>query len=391
MRTPINIDDLRDRARKRLPRMFFDYLDSGAFGEVTLRRNRADLERLELRQQVLVDVSGRDLSHTLLGRKLALPLMLAPIGFCGMMAPAGEIQAARAAKACGVHLCVSTFAITSLAATAAAAGFAPDFQLYVFKDRAFTEALVERARAVGSTTLFVTVDTAVSGLRERDVRNGFRVATRLGLRPMTDMMLHPRWCAGVARTWPPQLGNFADDPRFKGNLMHQASTLARQVDASLQWSDLKWLRDIWPGRLVLKGIMTPEDARRAADHGMDGLVVSNHGGRQLDGARSTISALPGIADAVGGQVELLLDSGVRRGSDIVKAIGLGANGVLIGRAFMYGLAAHGEAGAVAAIRMLAAEMELTMAFMGLRNVAELRAAGREAVSAPLPGFTTHIV
>ncbi len=381
MRTPTNIDDLRDRARRRLPRMFFDYLDAGAFGEVTLRRNRADFERLALRQQVLVDVTERDLSHTVLGRKLALPLMLAPVGFCGMMAHAGEIQAARAAKACGVHLVVSTFAITSLAATAAGAGFAPDFQLYVFKDRAFTEALVAKAREVGSQTLFVTVDTAVSGLRERDVRNGFRVATRLGLRPMTDMMLHPRWCAGVvARTWPPQLGNFAGDARFKGNLMHQASTLARQVDSSLQWSDLKWLRDLWPGRLVLKGIMTPDDARRAVDHGIDGIVVSNHGGRQLDGARSTISALPDIAAAIGGQAEVLLDSGVRRGSDIVKAIALGANGVLIGRAFMYGLAAHGEAGAIAAIRMLAAEMELTMAFMGLRNVAELRAAGNAVIT-----------
>ena len=389
MRVATNIDDLRDRARRRLPRMFFDYLDAGAFGEATLRRNRADFERLTLRQQVLVDVSARDVSHTVLGRKLALPVMLAPIGFCGMMAAEGEIAAARAARACGIHLCVSTFAIAGLARTAEAVGFAPDFQLYVFRDRAFTEQLVEKAKAAGATTLFVTVDTAVSGLRERDIRNGFRTATRLGIRPLFDMMLHPRWCASVVRRGAPQLGNFSEDARFRGSLMHQASTLAKEIDASLQWSDLEWLRDLWPGRLVLKGIMTPDDARRAADHGMDAIVVSNHGGRQLDGAASSISALPGIAAAVRGQLEVLLDSGIRRGSDIVKALALGANGVLIGRAFMYGLAAHGEAGAVAAIRLLAAEMEITMAFMGVRNVAELQAEGAAAVTGS--GFTTHIV
>ena len=380
MQPAINIDDLRDRARRRLPRMFFDYLDSGAFGEVTLRRNRSDLEALELRQRVMVDVSRRDLSATVLGRKLALPLMLAPIGFCGMMAPDGEIAAARAAQATGIHLCNSTFAINGLAATAAAAGFAPDFQLYVFKDRAFTESMVAKAREVGSNALFLTVDTAVAGLRERDTRNGFRTSARLGLRPLTDMMLHPRWCASVVRRWPPQLGNVAGHPKFGGGLMQQASSLAREVDSSLQWSDLPWLRDLWPGKLVLKGIMTPEDARRAADHGADAIVVSNHGGRQLDGARSTISALPDIAAAVGDRIEILLDSGIRRGSDIVKAVALGANGVLIGRAYMYGLAAHGEAGAVAAIRLLAAEMEISMAFMGVRTIAELREGGTALVS-----------
>jgi L-lactate dehydrogenase (cytochrome) len=380
MQPAINIDDLRDRARRRLPRMFFDYLDSGAFGEVTLRRNRSDLEALELRQRVMVDVSRRDLSATVLGRKLALPLMLAPIGFCGMMAPDGEIAAARAAQATGIHLCNSTFAINGLAATAAAAGFAPDFQLYVFKDRAFTESMVAKAREVGSNALFLTVDTAVAGLRERDTRNGFRTSARLGLRPLTDMMLHPRWCASVVRRWPPQLGNVAGHPKFGGGLMQQASSLAREVDSSLQWSDLRWLRDLWPGKLVLKGIMTPEDARRAADHGADAIVVSNHGGRQLDGARSTISALPDIAAAVGDRIEILLDSGIRRGSDIVKAVALGADGVLIGRAYMYGLAAHGEAGAVAAIRLLAAEMEISMAFMGVRTIAELREGGTALVS-----------
>jgi L-lactate dehydrogenase (cytochrome) len=389
MRAPTNIDDLRDRARRRLPRMFFDYLDAGAFGEVTLRRNRADFEKLELKQRVLADVSVRDLSHTVLGRRLALPLMLSPVGFCGMMAKRGEIEAARATQATGIHLCVSTFAITSLAETAAAAGFAPDFQLYMFKDRTLSEGLVAKARELGSSTLFLTVDTAVAGLRERDTRNGFRTAARLGMRPLSDMMMHPRWCIDRTGHWPPQLGNFVDQPKLRGSLMRQASLLAKEVDSSLQWSDLKWLRDLWPGRLVVKGIMTPEDARRAVDQGVDAIVVSNHGGRQLDGARSSIAALPEIAAAVGGQVEILFDSGIRRGSDIVKALALGADAVMIGRAFMYGLAAHGAAGATAAIRLLSAEMEITMALMGVRSVAELKAGGSALVARS--GFTTHIV
>lgn len=375
MRAPTNIDDLRERARRRLPRMFFDYLDAGAFGEVTLRRNRMDLEKLELTQRVLADVSVRDLSHTVLGRHLALPVMLSPIGFCGMMARHGEVEAARAAQATGIHLCVSTFAIASLADTAATAGFAPDFQLYVFKDKTLSEALVAKAREVGSGTLFLTVDTAVAGLRERDTRNGFRTAARLGMRPLSDMMMHPRWCMDRLGHWPPQLGNFAAQPKFQGSLMRQASLLAKEVDSALQWSDLRWLRDLWPGRLVVKGIMTADDARRAVDQGIDAIVVSNHGGRQLDGARSSIAALPEIAEAVAGQVEILFDSGIRRGSDIVKALALGANAVMIGRAFMYGLAVHGAAGATAAIRLLAAEMEITMALMGVRSVAELKAGG----------------
>jgi isopentenyl diphosphate isomerase/L-lactate dehydrogenase-like FMN-dependent dehydrogenase len=380
MRIATNIDDLRDRARRRLPRMFFDYLDSGAFGEVTLRRNRTDFEKLVLRQSVLVDVASRDLSHTVLGRKLALPLMLAPIGFCGMMAPDGEIQAARAAKACGIHLCVSTFAIASLAETAAASGLVPDFQLYMFKDRDFSERLIAKARDVGCTTLFLTVDTAVAGLRERDTRNGFRTAGRLGMRPLTDMMRHPRWCASVARRWPPQLGNASDHPRFGGRgLMAQASGLAREVDSSLQWSDLAWLRERWPGRLVAKGIMTPDDARRAVDHGMDAIVVSNHGGRQLDGAASSIAALPEIAAAVGGQIEVLLDSGIRRGSDIATALALGADACSIGRPYLYGLAAAGAPGVSRVIEILADELARTMTLLGLASIADLKERGPQLV------------
>jgi len=382
MSPPINIADLRDRARRRLPRMFFDYVDTGAFGESTLRRNRIDLDALELTQRVLVDVSQRDLSHTFLGRKSAFPFMLGPVGFCGMFAGRGEILAARAAKAAGIHFCLSTFAIASMEDVAANAGLVPDFQIYILKRRELAEQLLERARKIGVTTLFVTADTAVGGLRERDTRNGFRTAERLGLRPLADMMLHPRWCFDQLAAGKRALGAARHWPEFGSNLMQQTTRMTKMIDPSLQWSDLKWLRDRWPGRLVIKGILSADDARRSVDHGVDGVVVSNHGGRQLDSTRSSIRALPEIAAAVAGKTEVLFDSGIRRGSDIAKAIALGADGVLLGRAYVYGLAAAGEAGVAAALRLLAAEMDNTMALMGVTSVAELKARGKDIVHWP---------
>ncbi|MBN8994998.1 MAG: alpha-hydroxy-acid oxidizing protein [Rhizobiales bacterium] len=382
MSPPINIADLRDRARRRLPRMFFDYLDAGAFGETTLQRNRADLEALELTQQVLVDVSRRDLSHAFLGRKSALPVMLGPVGFCGMFAGRGEILAARAAKTAGIHFCLSTFAIAAMEDVAAAAGLVPDFQIYIFQRRELAEQLLERARKIGVTTLFVTADTAVGGLRERDTRNGFRTSERLGLRPLADMVLHPRWCLDQLAAGKRSLGAARDWPEFGNSLMQQTARMTRLIDPSLQWSDLKWLRDRWSGRLVIKGILSPEDARRAVDGGVDALVVSNHGGRQLDSAPSSIRVLPAIAAAVAGRIEVLFDSGIRRGSDIVKAIALGADGVLLGRAYVYGLAAAGEAGVSAALRLLAIEMDNTMALMGVSSIAELKTRGKELVGGP---------
>lgn len=380
MPPPINIADLRDRARRRLPRMFFDYLDTGAFGEATLRRNRIDLDALELTQRVLVDVSQRDLSHTFLGRKSALPFMLAPVGFCGMFAGGGEILAARAAKAAGIHFCLSTFAVAAMEDVAEQAGLIPDFQIYIFKRRELAEQLLERARKTGVTTLFLTADTAVGGLRERDTRNGFRTSERLGLRPLVDMLFHPRWCFDQLAAGKPRLGVARDWTEFGTSLMQQTTRLTRFLDPSLQWSDLKWLRDRWSGRLVVKGILSADDARRAIDHGVEALVVSNHGGRQLDSTRSSIRALPEIAAAVDGRAEVLFDSGIRRGSDIVKALALGADGVLLGRAYVYGLAAKGGAGVAAALRLLATEMEITMALMGVTTIAQLKEQGSELVA-----------
>jgi isopentenyl diphosphate isomerase/L-lactate dehydrogenase-like FMN-dependent dehydrogenase len=327
----------------------------------------------------MVDVSHRDLSHTVLGRRSNLPIMLGPIGFCGMFAGGGEILAAKAAKAAGIQFCLSTFAIAAIEDVANHAGLVPDFQIYIFKRRDIAEAMIDRAKRLGVNTLFVTADTAVGGIRERDTRNGFRTSERLGIRPLSDMLLHPRWCLDQLSAGRRELGNVRDQPEFGKKLMQQAARLTQLIDPSWQWDDLKWIRDQWTGKIALKGILTAEDARRATDCGMDALVVSNHGGRQLDGARSSIRAISDVAEAVQGRVELLFDSGIRRGSDVVKALALGADGVLLGRAYMYGLSAAGEEGVTSAIRLLATEMDNTMALMGFNSIAELKAAGKHSV------------
>ncbi|MBB5751610.1 alpha-hydroxy acid oxidase [Prosthecomicrobium pneumaticum] len=374
----VNIEDARRRARRRLPRMFFDYLDGGAFAEATMRRNRSDFDALTLEQHVLVDVSRRDLTHHFLGRTWKLPMMLGPIGFCGMMAGGGEVKAATAAAKAGIGFALSTFAIASIEAVRTKAPL-PAFQLYMFRDRAIAADLVARAAAAGVETLFVTVDTAVSGIRERDTRNGFRTSARLGPRALLDMALHPLWGLDVLANGKPQLGNAAGRPGMGSTLMAQAAQFSAGLDPTVGPADLEWLRSRWQGRLIAKGVLSARDAQTAIDSGCDGVVVSNHGGRQLDGARSTISVLPEIADAVGGRAEVLLDSGIRRGSDIAKALALGADGVLIGRAYIYGLAAAGEAGVGGVIEHLRGELDVTLALMGLDSIAALKAAGRDAV------------
>lgn len=370
-----NIEDFRRRARRRLPQMFFDYLDGGAFGEVTLRRNRADFDDLVIEQRILRDVSRRDLTAPFLGGTWQAPFMLSPIGFCGMMDHDGEAKAARAAEAAGIPFCLSTMAIASLPHVNAAVTRPSMFQLYVFKDRELTRDMVREAAEQKVPALFLTVDANVSGIRERDTKNGFRTATRLGWRPMLDLAIHPGWCLRMAPGGLPQLGVARNKSGMGQGLMAQASRLSGQIDPSLTWSDVAWLRREWAGKLVVKGILSTEDARSAVAAGADAIVVSNHGGRQLDGATSSIAQLPSIAAAVGGQAEILLDSGIRRGSDIFKAMALGADAVMIGRSFVYALAADGQRGVSTAISLLRAELDIAMALSGVHDIAELKQDG----------------
>ena len=377
-----NIEDLRRRARRNLPRMFFDYIDGGAFGEITLQRNLEDFNRWTLEQQVLVDISKRDLSTTFLGRRYPLPFLLGPIGFAGMFWPKGEVEAAAAAAAAGIPMTLSTFSISSaeeVAAELPAGDLA--FQLYVLRDRALAADLLARAETLGCRTLVLTVDNDISSVRERDTRNGFRTATRLSWRTMLDMARHPAWCLRMAPEGRPGLGNVRHRPDLAVGLMAQAMLLSANVDPALSWRDLDWLRDHWHGRVVLKGILSAADAERARSAGVDGIVVSSHGGRQLDGVRSSIAVLPEIADRLAGSIEILFDSGIRRGSDIVKALALGADAVMLGRAWAYGLAAGGRGGVARAIELLRAEFEITMALAGFRSVDELRRGATEALRA----------
>ncbi len=375
-----NIEDYRARARRRLPRMFFDDLDGGSFSEVTLRRNRSDFDALVLEQRILRDVSERDQKASFLGETWNAPIMLGPVGFCGMMAYRGEVKAALAAEKAGIPFALSTMAITGMADVAAAVKHPPAFQTYIFRDRDISAGMIERAAALGTRTLIVTVDTNVSGIRERDTRNGFRTATRLGMKPLADMALHPRWCLSMARGGMPSLGNIGGRTDMGKGVMAQASRLSAQIDPTLTWKDVAWLRGLWKGRLVVKGILSTSDARQAVKAGADAIVVSNHGGRQLDGAPSSISKLPEIVREIGADAEVLIDSGFRRGSDIFKALALGARGVLLGRAYMYGLAADGERGVAGVIALLQAELDVTMALTGMHDLEEIRAGGREVVA-----------
>ncbi|MDF2620917.1 MAG: hypothetical protein K0S00_3576 [Xanthobacteraceae bacterium] len=375
----VNVEDAREAARRRLPRIFFDYIDGGSFGEETLHANRADFARWTLVQRVLNDVSTRDLATRFLGADHPLPFMLGPVGFLGLYAGGGEIAAAKAAHAAGIPLCLSTFSIASLAKLRQATTGPLAFQLYVMSDRAIGDELLAQAREAGVDTLFLTVDTAITSVRERDVRNGFRSLTRISPGLGARLMTRPLWCLDMLRAGMPEVGAVAHRPEFGKGVLEQASHLSRRIDTRLSWRDVDALRARWPGRLVLKGILSPEDALTARAAGADAIVVSNHGGRQLDGASSTIAALPGIVDAVGGGIEVLFDGGIRRGADIVKALALGASGVLLGRAYVYGLAAAGEAGVARILAHLTEEVSLTLGLMGMRSIDELKARGRAAL------------
>jgi L-lactate dehydrogenase (cytochrome) len=365
------IEDLRQVARRRVPKMFFDYADRGSYAEETLRRNREDLERIKLRQRVLVDVSRRSLATTIVGEPVALPIALAPIGLCGMQWGDGEILACRAAQAAGIPFCLSTMSICAIEDVAAAVAQPFWFQLYVMKDRGFARALVERAIAAKCSALVLTVDLQVLGQRHCDIRNGMTVPPEAKLRNVIDIATKPGWALSVLRGKRKTFGNLAGHVRGMENVNSLAQWIAGQFDPALSWKDVDWIRSLWPGKLVIKGVLDVEDAKLAARTGATALVVSNHGGRQLDGAASSISALPRIVDAVGAQIEIMFDGGIRSGQDVLRALALGARSCMLGRAYLYGLGAGGEAGVARAIEIIRNELDVTMALTGTSSVAQI--------------------
>jgi L-lactate dehydrogenase (cytochrome) len=380
--TIVNIHDLRRAARRRLPRFLFDYVDGAAYDEKTMRWNEEAYDRVRFRHRVLNDMSERRLGTSVLGAEQALPLVLAPTGFAGLLWPSGETAAARAAEAAGIPFCLSTASICSIEDVRAATKAPFWFQLYVTKDRGITEELVARADAAGCSALVLTVDIAMRANRERDVRNRFVARGAIGLSSWLEMVLHPSWSLAMLRAPRAQFGNLASVPAAGSGIMSQGEFVARNMDFSLNWKDLDWIRSRWKRKLIVKGVVAPEDAVRVADAGADALVVSNHGGRQLDGDMPTIAALPAVIEKVGGRLEVLLDSGIRRGQSVVKALALGAKACLIGRAFLYGLAAAGEKGVAQAIDILKSEIDTTIAHIGISDVRELEKRRSEFLIGP---------
>jgi L-lactate dehydrogenase (cytochrome) len=363
--------DFREAARRRLPRFLFDYIDGGANAERTLARNVSDIAELSLRQRVLKDVSNVRLDSELFGQKLALPVALAPVGLTGMYARRGETQAARAASKKGIPYCLSTVSVCALKEVVPASSMPIWFQLYVLRDRGFMRDVLEIARGLGVTTLVFTVDMPVPGSRYRDAHSGMSGANA-SMRRMLQAFAHPGWAWDVGLMGRPHsLGNVAPVLGKKSGLEDFMGWLGANFDPSIQWRDLEWIREFWKGPLVIKGILDPEDAREAQMLGADGIVVSNHGGRQLDGVMSTARALPAIADAVGDRITVLADSGIRSGLDVVRMLALGAKGVLLGRAYIYALAARGEAGVTQLLDIFEKEMRVAMALTGVRSIAEI--------------------
>ncbi|MBO9643580.1 MAG: alpha-hydroxy-acid oxidizing protein [Pseudacidovorax sp.] len=368
------VEDLRQVARARVPRMFYEYVDSGSWRESTYRANERDFQQLLLRQRVARDISQRTVATTMLGHHVAMPVALAPTGLTGMQHADGEILAARAARDFGVPFTLSTMSICSLEDVAANTGRHPFwFQLYVMRDRTFIEALIERARAANCSALQLTLDLPVMGQRHADIRNGLSVPPRPALRNLLDLALRTRWCLGMLGTRRRSFGNIVGHVKGVDDMASLAAWTNAQFDPTLSWADVEWIKRRWGGPLVLKGILDAEDARRAVDCGAEAIVVSNHGGRQLDGAPSAIRALPAIADAVGRETEVWLDSGVRSGQDVLKARALGARGTMIGRAFLYGLGAFGEAGVTRVLQIIRRELDLTLAFCGRTHIDDVDA------------------
>ncbi|MFQ6720099.1 alpha-hydroxy-acid oxidizing protein [Bordetella pertussis] len=365
------IEDLRVIAQKRVPRMFYDYADSGAWTESTYRANESDFQRIKLRQRVAVDMEGRSLRTTMAGSDAVMPVAIAPTGLTGMQHADGEILAARAAAEFGVPFTLSTMSICSIEDVAQGSGKPFWFQLYVMRDREFVGNLIDRAKAAGCSALVLTLDLQILGQRHKDIKNGLSAPPRPTLRNLIDLAFKPRWCLGMLGTRRRTFGNIVGHAKGVTDLSSLSSWTAEQFDPRLSWNDVEWIKRRWGGKLILKGILDAEDARLAAESGADALIVSNHGGRQLDGAVSSISALPAIAEAVGSRIEVWMDGGIRSGQDVLKAVALGARGTMIGRAFLYGLGAYGQAGVTRALGILYKEMDVTMALCGHKHINQI--------------------
>ena len=365
------VEDLRVLAQKRVPRMFYDYADGGSWTEGTYRANESDFAGIKLRQRVAVNIENRSLKSTMAGQDVAMPVALAPVGLVGMQHADGEILAARAAEKFGVPFTLSTMSICSIEDVAENVSKPFWFQLYVMRDRDFIKRLIDRAKSAGCSALVLTLDLQIMGQRHKDIKNGLSAPPKITLRNLLNMGTKPRWGLGMLGTKRRTFRNVVGHAKGVDDMTSLSAWSASQLDPTLNWDDVKWIKERWGGKLILKGIMDAEDAEIAARSGADAIIVSNHGGRQLDGAPSSIAALPSIARAVGDKIEVLMDGGIRTGQDVIKALALGAKGVFIGRAFVYGLGAMGEAGVTTCLEIIQKELDLTMAFCGLRDVRQV--------------------
>ncbi|MDR3002687.1 MAG: alpha-hydroxy-acid oxidizing protein, partial [Acidovorax sp.] len=374
------IEDLRVIAKRRVPRMFYDYADSGSYTQGTYRANEEQFQHIKLRQRVAVNMEGRSTRTTMVGHEVAMPVAIAPTGLTGMQHADGEILAAKAAKDFGIPFTLSTMSICSLEDIAEHTGRHPFwFQLYMMRDRGFMERLIDRAKAANCSALQLTLDLQILGQRHKDIKNGLSTPPKPTLANLINLATKPRWCLGMLGTKRRSFGNIVGHVTGVGDMSSLSSWTADQFDPSLSWADVEWVKKRWGGKLILKGIMDEADARLAVDSGADALVVSNHGGRQLDGAPSSIEALPSIAEAVGKDIEVWMDGGIRSGQDVLKARALGAHGTLIGRSFLYGLGAFGQAGVSRALQIIQKELDITMAFCGHTQIDQV---GKEIL---LPG------
>ncbi len=363
-----NIEDLRVLAQRRVPRMFYDYADSGSWTESTYRANNSDFAGMKFRQRVAVNMENRTLATSMVGQAVSMPVALAPTGLTGMQHADGEILAAKAAEKFGVPFTLSTMSICSIEDVAAHTTKPFWFQVYVMKDREFINRLIDRAKAANCSALVLTLDLQILGQRHKDLKNGLSAPPKLTIANIINMMSKPRWCMGMAGTQRRSFGNIVGHASNVSDMSSLSSWTSQQFDLALSWNDVEWIKQRWGGKLIIKGIMDAEDARLAVESGADALIVSNHGGRQLDGALSSIKALPSIVEAVGQQIEVHMDGGIRSGQDVIKAIALGAKGVYIGRPFLYGLGAMGEAGVTKCLDIIRNELDLTMAFCGLTDI-----------------------